>query len=173
VLNLFAYTCGFSVAALAGGAREVVSVDSSGRALERGEGNVAALGAAGQHRTWRIDAFDALERLAKKGELFDAVIVDPPSYSTSGSRRFVLKRDYGQLCEAALRVLAPGGWLLACLNHHGLGQQWLRRSVHGAAASVGVALDSVRDLPTPLDFPAVPGEDPLAKAVLATRRGQG
>jgi 23S rRNA (cytosine1962-C5)-methyltransferase len=171
VLNLFAYTCGFSVAALAGGAREVVSVDSSGRALERGELNVAALGASERHRTWRGDAFQALERLAKKGETFDAVIVDPPSYSTGGSGRFVLKRDYAALCEAALRVTAPGGWLLCCVNHHGLGQQWLRRSVHAAAAGLGVALDSVRDLPTPQDFPALPGQEPLAKAVLVTRAG--
>lgn len=171
VLNLFSYTCGFSVAALAGGAREVVSVDSSARALERGEANVAAIGQSARHRSWRGDAFDALERLSKKRERFDAVIVDPPSYSTTGTRRFVLKRDYAALCQAALRLLAPGGWALCCLNHHGLSQRWLRRSVQGAAHDAGLSLESLRDLPTPQDFPAVPGQEPLAKAVLATRGG--
>jgi len=172
VLNLFAYTGGFSVAALQAGATEAVCVDSSRAALERAADNVARIDASERHRTIAMDAFEALTMFARRSEVFDLVVLDPPSYATAGKRRFVLTRDYAELCGLALAVVAPGGALLACVNHHGVSQQQLRRFVHTAGERAGVELTHLRDLPGQRDFPAEPGKEPIAKQLWATR-GQG
>ena len=72
------------------------------------------------------DVFDWLERLAKKGERFDVVVCDPPSFATTRTSRFSAARDYAALAEAAARVVAPGGRLVACCNHAGLERAPLR-----------------------------------------------
>lgn len=168
VLNLFAYTGGFSVAALAGGAEQATCVDASAAALGWAKRNSARIGAADRHRVWQGDAFDALAHLHRRGECFDLIVVDPPSYSKTRSRRFVVRKDYAALCEAALRVLAPGGSLLACVNHHGTTQAKLRRDVMHAARALGRSISSAKDLRTQLDFPAPLGAEPQSKSVLLT-----
>jgi 23S rRNA (cytosine1962-C5)-methyltransferase len=168
VLNLFSYTGSFSIAALAGGAQVAVSVDTSRVALEWADRNAARIGASDRHRSLARDAFEALAMLEKRGERFELVIVDPPSYSTSKRGRFRVTKDYEALCAAALGVLSDGGSLLACLNHHGVSQAMLRRFVQGAAQARRLSLESLRDLPTPRDFPSAPGVSPPAKHVLAS-----
>jgi 23S rRNA (cytosine1962-C5)-methyltransferase len=167
VLNLFAYTSGFSVAALAGGAAEAVCVDASASALAWGRRNVERIGAQARHRAWHHDAFEALAELARKRERFDLIVLDPPSYSKTRGRRFVLRNDYAALCESCLRVLEPSGMLLACVNHHGTSQAKLRRDVRAAAHAARRALAQLKDYPTQLDFPAEPGAEPHSKSVLA------
>jgi 23S rRNA (cytosine1962-C5)-methyltransferase len=175
VLNLFAYTGGFSLAALAGGAREVVSVDTSRAALDWAARNVARLGASERHRGVAKDAFDALRELARRGERFDVVIVDPPSYSTSKRGRFRVTKDFERLCGEALGVLGEQGALLACLNHHGVSQASLRRFVHAAGRAQPIEIQTLRDLPAPCDFPSSGGTEAPAKSVLAAchRGGAG
>lgn len=167
VLNLFAYTGSFSVSALAGGARSVTTVDVSRAALAWAERNVARVGATSRHRVLAEDAFVALSQLAARGERFDLVIVDPPSYSTSKRGRFRVTKDYVTLCRAALRVLDAGGVLLACVNHHGLSQLALRRFVREAASAERVQLESLRDAPVPADFPAGGRSESPTKSVFA------
>lgn len=171
VLNLFAYTGGFSIAALQAGAAEAVCVDTSRAALARAMDNAARIGAADRHRTIAMDAFEALPMLLRKQATFDLIALDPPSYATARKRRFVLTRDYVELCALTLSLLAPGGSLLACVNHHGVSQQQLRRFVHAAAEQAGVELGSLRDLPGPRDFPVEPGKQPTAKQLWASRPG--
>jgi 23S rRNA (cytosine1962-C5)-methyltransferase len=166
VLNLFGYTGSFSVAALRGGASSVTTVDVSKAALAWAERNVARIGASERHRSWAEDAFVALASLAARGERFDCVIVDPPSYSTSKHGRFRAVKDYERLCVAALEVLSEGGSLLACLNHHGIAQPSLRRFVQAAAHTSGRVLVGLRDLPTPCDFPAEPDDSASMRSVL-------
>lgn len=166
VLNLFSYTGSFSVAALCGGALHVSSVDSSRAALAWAERNVATIDAEARHRWLARDAFDVLERFAKKAERFDLIIVDPPSYSTSKRGRFRVQQDYQALCRAALATLSDTGHLLACLNHHGVSQANLRRFVHGAAEQAGLRVLHMKDVSEQRDFPAQPGQEPLAKSVL-------
>jgi 23S rRNA (cytosine1962-C5)-methyltransferase len=166
VLNLFAYTGGFSLAALDGGASEALCIDASATALSWGQRNVARIGAQERHRSWHGDVLDALGRLGRRGERFDLIILDPPSYSRTRSRRFVATKDYAALCQACLRVLAPAGHLLACINHHGTSQAKLRRDVHEGARACGVALVQVKDMPVSLDFPAPYGGEPSSKSVL-------
>jgi 23S rRNA (cytosine1962-C5)-methyltransferase len=167
VLNLFAYTGGFSVAALAGGAAHAVCVDASARALAFSRRNVARISATDRHRVLQDDVFDVLRRMARRGERFDLVIVDPPSYSTTRSRRMRVLDDYAELACAALRVLDAGGRMLACINHHAARQSELRDSLRAAAERAGRTLRGLRDTPPQLDFPAPAGHEPDAKSVLA------
>jgi 23S rRNA (cytosine1962-C5)-methyltransferase len=168
VLNLFAYTGGFSLAALAGGASEVISIDASATALAWAERNCARLGAADRHRGWHADVFEALARLARKHERFDLIVLDPPSYAKTRRRRFIAERHYAELCQAALALLAKGGSLLACINHHGISRAKLRRDLRSAAAAAQIAIASLKDLGTQLDFPAPHRAEPLAKSALLT-----
>jgi 23S rRNA (cytosine1962-C5)-methyltransferase len=82
VLNCFSYTGGFSVAALAGGASEVISVDSSGPALARATAHVALNGFdAARHQAWDADVNATLRRCLPDGRRFDAIVLDPPKFA--------------------------------------------------------------------------------------------
>jgi 23S rRNA (cytosine1962-C5)-methyltransferase len=166
VLNLFAYTGSFSVAALAGGAASATTVDVSRAALHWAERNVARIGCADRHRVFADDAFDVLERAAQRNDLYDLTIVDPPSYATTKRGRFRVTKDYVALCRAALRVLSKDGLLLACINHYGISQDGLRRFVRTAVESEGLSVHSMRDTPSQIDFPLGAGAEPPTKSVL-------
>ena len=175
VLNLFSYTCAFSVAAALGGATRTVSVDASVQALEWGRANFAAagvaLGGAGPnapHSFAAEDVFSWLTRAATKKDRFDLIIVDPPSYSSTKKRRFVAESDYDDLVALAARVLAPHGKLVACCNHRGLLRGKLRRFVAQGMKTVGLELAQLKDLPDAPDFPAPAGREPHMKSLLAT-----
>ncbi len=117
VLNTFAYTCAFGVAALLGAAKRAVNLDYSRKVLDWGGRNLT-LNQLPVNRFDFIsgDAFDWLARFAKKAETFDVVILDPPGFATTKSSRFTAERDYHRLVAAARRVVAPGGSLLAMCN---------------------------------------------------------
>ncbi|MDB4938534.1 MAG: ribosomal large subunit pseudouridine synthase [Labilithrix sp.] len=175
VLNLFSYTCAFSVAAALGGAARTVSVDASVLALERGRANFAAagiaLGGAGPGATHSFvaeDVFSWLARAATKKERFDIVIVDPPSYSSTKKRRFVAESDYDDLVAMAAKVLAPRGKLVACCNHRQLARAKLRRFVAQGMKAEKRELAQLKDLPDAPDFPPPLGREPHMKSVLAT-----
>lgn len=167
VLNLFAYTGGFSAAALAGQADLVVSVDDSTAALGWCERNIALLSDNSRHRVHAADVFDALAGFEASGERFDLVVVDPPSYSTTRARRFRVIDDLGRLVAAAMRVTERGGRLLVSANHRGLSLHALRRHVHSAARLSGRALVHLKDLPPQSDFPTEPEESFGSKSALA------
>ncbi len=174
VLNLFSYTCAFSVAAALGGATRTVSVDASVLALERGRSNFEAAGVAlgsgpsAAHTFVAEDVFAWLTRAATKKERFDVVIVDPPSYSSTKKRRFVAESDYDDLVVLAARVLAPHGKIVACCNHRGLARGKLRRFVAQGMHAEKHELAQLKDLPDAPDFPPPLGKEPHMKSVLAT-----
>ena len=117
VLNCFAYTCGFGVAALAGGAARAVNVDVSKKYLEWGKENAALNGFTPDPKDFiRGDVFDWLKRFGKRDQKFDIVILDPPPYSTTKESRFSIQRDYADLASLAAKVVAPRGYLIACAN---------------------------------------------------------
>ncbi|MEM6925839.1 MAG: class I SAM-dependent rRNA methyltransferase [Myxococcota bacterium] len=116
VLNLFAYTSAFSVAAAVFGAARTVSVDLSKPILARARDNFTINGLdPDDHEFEAEDAFKALDRHRRKGERFDRVIADPPSFSR-GREGFSAKRDWPRLAAAAIRVVEDGGWLIAASN---------------------------------------------------------
>lgn len=172
IANLFAYTCAFTVVAALAGSQRTVSVDASAAALERGRANLANAGVLeeGQHSFVAGDVFAWLARTRARGERFDLVIVDPPSYSTTKRGRFVAETDYVDLAAAALGLLASGGRLLACTNHRGISAARFRRTLFDAARKARRDVEQVKDLATPPDFPEAPHAEPHTKSALVTLR---
>jgi 23S rRNA (cytosine1962-C5)-methyltransferase len=162
VLNLFAYTCSLGVCATLGGAARVVNLDLSRRYLDWGAANYAVNNCAVHPRDFIYgDAFDWLRRFARRGETFDALIVDPPSFS---STPFSVTRDYARLVEAAARVVSPGGTLLAATNHAPTTDErfdeWLRTGLERAGRDGEIFHSWHEPLP---DFPLAPGQRPYLK----------
>jgi 23S rRNA (cytosine1962-C5)-methyltransferase len=160
VLNTFAYTCGFSVCAAAAGAK-TTSLDLSKKYLEWGRDNFRLNGLDPQaHDFIYGDVFDWLKRLGKKNRLFDLVVLDPPTFSSSKeSGIFRAEKDYGTLAQAAIAVLRPGGVLLASTNAARLEPESFVRSVQDAASKRGRKVVQQRYFPQPPDFP-VSREEP-------------
>ncbi len=134
VLNTFAYTCSFSVVAALGGA-ETVSIDLSRRSLTRGEENFArnGLDPKSGHRFMADDVLAAMPRLARRGEKFDAIILDPPTFSRNhAGAAFQVQRDFDQLVLLALEVAAPGARILLSVNHSAMRVADLERAARAA-----------------------------------------
>lgn len=117
VLNTFAYTCAFSVAAAREGA-ETLSVDLSKSSLNRGRRNFELNGLALEgHRFIGDDVLGVLPRLAQRGEKYDAIILDPPTFGRSSPKRaFRAERDYEELIEMALACAEPRAAILLSTN---------------------------------------------------------
>ena len=153
VLNLFAYTCAFSVVALQGGARHVTNVDMSGGALGIGKQNHALNGLPSDASFLPHDIFSSWGRITRGGP-YDLVIVDPPSYQ-KGS--FVADKDYARLIRRLPDLLAPGGHALLCLNSPKLGVAFLQNLVRELAPQ----LIFEQRLPNPPAFADVSSERSL------------
>ncbi len=172
LLNLFAYTCGFSVAAARRGGK-TTSVDASKAALDRGRAQIAALEGhdPADHRFFHDDAFEVLARLARRGERFEVIVCDPPTYSRSKKTRFTSSRSqWLDLMGKCLSVLAPGGLLVASSNDQRIAQDAFRRMAHEAATRAKVEIAQAKDGPVQVDFPAAFDGARHLKSVLVTRR---
>jgi len=126
VLNLFAYTCAFSVAALAGGARHVFNVDNNRGVLNRGRENhqlnkldMRAV------RFDKIDVFKSFGRLKKYGP-YDLLISDPPSFQQGSVD---IKQDYSKIVRRLPQLMSPGGKIMLCLNSPDLSEEFLYQIV--------------------------------------------
>lgn len=120
-LNLFAYTGSFTVYAAAGGAKNTTTVDLSNTYLDWAADNLALNGFKGaQHRFIRADAAQWIEEAGNKGERFDLIVLDPPSFSASKmARRFDVQKDHPRLLTATLALLSDGGTLYFSTNFQG------------------------------------------------------
>lgn len=166
VLNLFAYTGGFSLAARRGGASRAIDVDLSKRVLAWG-GENAELNGHVRHPSDAIagDAFRVLARALKQNETFDCVVLDPPAFSSAGGRAFAVAKQYDALVEAAARVTRKQGRMLACCNQASLTPAAFERLVRQGVANAGRSVLSLKRLgPSPVDFPAAPNDVPALKA---------
>jgi len=160
VLNLFAYTCAFSVVALQGGAAEVVNVDMASGALATGRTNHELNGVKAGAKFLAHDIFSSWGKLTRGGP-YDLVVCDPPSFQ-KGS--FVATKDYARLARRLPALLAPGGWALLCLNAPELGPDFLR----DVLAEHAPELEFMARLPNPPAFTDLAPERALK--VLAYRR---
>ena len=169
LLNLFAHTGAFSVAWLASGREQAVSVDLSGAYLRRLEQNLELNGIdLGRHRSVKQDARRFLESL-EPSERFEAIVLDPPTAASAGHRFWSVARELSPLVSRALSHLSPGGVLLVSRNDRRRSK--LRELVARAAEESGVPLAGVRPAPPGSDFPRLAGfaeGDPFS-AVIATR----
>ncbi|NKF50244.1 methyltransferase domain-containing protein [Shewanella sp. WXL01] len=129
VLNLFSYTCGFSVMALQGGAKQVVNMDMSKGALSIGKRNHLLNGLDANARFFGHDIFKSWGKLTKLGP-YDLIIADPPS-NQKGS--FVATKDYQRLLKRLPSLLAPNGEVLLCLNAPELSCDFLMQQVEQTA----------------------------------------
>ncbi|HET7541740.1 MAG TPA: class I SAM-dependent methyltransferase [Polyangiaceae bacterium] len=168
VLNLFSYTCSFSVYAALASAPHVTSVDLSGHALARGRENFTLNGLdPAAHAFVQTDALEWLVRAAKRGEKFGVVILDPPSFSTSGKgKTFRVADGYRGALERVFAVLESDGRVLAVTNHRKTSPQAFRKIAYDAARAAGREITQLKDLPSPLDCPPGPDGPFPAKSML-------
>ncbi len=166
VLNTFAYTCGFSVGAARAGAR-VTSLDLSKKYLEWGKRNfVLNQIDPARHDFFFGEAFDWMRRMAKKQRRFDAVILDPPTFSKSKqSGVFRVEKDYAALITSALELLKPGGILFASANAAKWAAEDFVACVKSALASRKRRLLQVHYAPQPPDFPVTKSEPAYLKTL--------
>jgi len=164
ILNVFAYTCGFSVCAAKAGAR-VTSLDLSKKYLEWGRRNFARNGLdPAAHDFIYGDAFEWLRRLAKKGRAFDAVILDPPTFSQSREHGvFRVEKEFGDLIGAALTLLKPQGVLLASTNAAGWPAESFVAVLTSTAAAQKRHIQRLHYVPQPADFPVSRAEPAYLK----------
>ncbi|MDE1163863.1 MAG: class I SAM-dependent methyltransferase [Pseudomonas sp.] len=161
VLNLFSYTCGFSVAAIAGGAEHVVNLDMARAALSRGRDNHRL----NHHELDRVtflghELFKSWGKVKKTGP-YDLVIIDPPSFQ-KGS--FVLTKDYQRVLSRLPELLTEHGTVLACVNDPAIGPHFLIEGVAAAAPE----LTFKERLANPPEFADIDPEGGL-KALVFTR----
>lgn len=149
VLNTFAYTGAFSVAAAFGGAT-TTTLDLSQPYLDWARENFSRNGFDPDSQYFiKGDTFHWLRRFAKQGRQFTGVILDPPSFSRDQKGKvFRAEKDYGLLAELAAKVVAPGGWLLCTTNHRGIAPWQLETIVREASPE----LSDFEDHPMPKDF---------------------
>lgn len=160
VLNCYSYTGGFSVAALAGGAQEVLSVDSSAPALARAQAHVALNGfEAARHQAIDADVNETLRRFIREGRTFDAIVLDPPKFAPSAAHAERAARAYKDINRLAFKLLAPGGLLLTFSCSGGIGAELFHKIVAGAGIDAGVdgmilsRLEAAPDHPMTICFP--------------------
>lgn len=151
VLNTFSYTGGFSVYALAGGAREVVSVDSSATAVELAVRNAELnFGPDVRHEGVASDVFDYLKTTDKK---FDLIILDPPAFAKHHKVLGNATKGYTRLNARALSQIAPGGILFTFSCSQAVSRELFRTTVFTAAAIAGRRVRILHQLTQPADHP--------------------
>jgi 23S rRNA (cytosine1962-C5)-methyltransferase len=160
VLNLFAYTGAFSVAAAASGAKRVTSVDASSAYLDWARDNFAANRLNPKRHEFLLgDCFEVLAELGRNGRRFDTVIMDPPSFSTVGKSRFTTSGGTADLVTAALDLLPPGGLLITSSNHQKVDLADYLKELRRGALRGGCQLRVIQvagqgaDFPYPVTFP--------------------
>lgn len=152
VLNMFCYTGGFSLYALAGGAERVVSVDSSAKAIKLTDDNVA-LNFPGdtRHSSEAVDAFKYLDNM-QKGE-FDLILLDPPAFAKHRSALRNALQGYRRLNARAFEKIAPGGILFTFSCSQAVNKDQFRLAVFSAAAQSGRKVRILHQLTQPADHP--------------------
>ncbi|HLX02548.1 MAG TPA: class I SAM-dependent rRNA methyltransferase [Trinickia sp.] len=154
VLNCFCYTGGFSLAALKGGAKHVVSIDSSGEALALAKENVVANDFDASRAQWLdADAFKTLRRLYDEGERFDLVVLDPPKFAPSREHVDRAARAYKDINLTGFKLLRPGGLLFTYSCSGAIDSDLFQKIVAGAAADARVDARILKRLGAGVDHP--------------------
>jgi 23S rRNA (cytosine1962-C5)-methyltransferase len=156
VLNCFSYTGGFALAALAGGARSVLSLETSGPALAGARENARLNGFADARAVWEeADVFQALRQLRDQQRSFDLIVLDPPKFAPTARQAEAASRGYKDINLNALRLLRPGGRLATFSCSGGISAELFQKIVAGAAADAGVEASIERRFQAGSDHPAL------------------
>jgi 23S rRNA (cytosine1962-C5)-methyltransferase len=160
VLNCYCYTGGFTVAALAGGAAHVTSIDSSGPALEKAKANVLLNGFDVSCTTFMdADVNASLRVFIEQGRQFDAIVLDPPKFAPTAAHADRAARAYKDINRLAFKLLAPGGELFTYSCSGGISADLFHKIVASAGTDAGVdgyiseRLQGAPDHPMTVYFP--------------------
>ncbi len=160
VLNCYCYTGGFTVAALAGGAAHVTSIDSSGPAIELAQANVALNGFDAARTTMMdADVNASLRAFLQEGRTFDAIVLDPPKFAPTAAHADRAARAYKDINRLALKLLEPGGVLFTYSCSGGISADLFHKIVASAGNDAGVdgyiseRMQGAPDHPMTLAFP--------------------
>jgi 23S rRNA (cytosine1962-C5)-methyltransferase len=172
VLDAFCYTGGFSIAALAGGAKHVIAVDSSAAAIEIARENLHANAVASSRIEFETaDVFAYQRRLRDGGKSFELVILDPPKFAPTAAQVKNAARAYKDINLLALRLLKPGGLLATFSCSGGVSAELFQSIVAGAAADAGVDAKIIERFGAAADHPVALGfpEGDYLKGLLVLR----
>ncbi len=154
VLDCFSYTGGFTVNALAGGAKSVLAVDSSSDALSLARENAALNGLpAHQIEFLEGDVFQVLRKLRDAARSFDMIILDPPKFASTASQAEKAARGYKDINLLAFKLLRPQGILVTCSCSGGVDAALFQKIVAGAALDAGADAQIVEHLAQAADHP--------------------
>ena len=160
VLDGFSYTGGFSIAALAGGAKRVTAIESSAPALEVARVNLSANPLdAGRIEFIQSDVFKELRTLRDRGATFQMVVLDPPKFAPTAAQARNAARAYKDINLLAFKLLAPGGLLATFSCSGGVSAELFQSIVAGAALDAGAQAKIIErfgaaaDHPVALEFP--------------------
>jgi 23S rRNA (cytosine1962-C5)-methyltransferase len=157
VLNLFSFTGSLGMRAVRAGAASVTNVDAAARSHARCRQNLEASGMDPEAcRAMNGDVFKHLEKLRRREETYDLVIVDPPPFSRVKDRVFSALRDWEELIAAIVHVTEPGGEIVAISNASKLSEDELMYALGGGAVRAGRSIRLVGERSLPPDFPVPP-----------------
>jgi 23S rRNA (cytosine1962-C5)-methyltransferase len=156
VLNCFCYTGGFSLYALRGGAKSVLSIDSSQEALQLAQLNVELNGLESSRAEWQCaDVFEALRKLRDQNRQFDLIVLDPPKFAPTAAFAEKAARAYKDINLLGFKLLRPGGLLFTYSCSGGISDDLFQKIVAGAALDAGVDTQIVKKLHAASDHPVL------------------
>ncbi len=156
VLNCFCYTGGFSLYALRGGAKSVLSIDSSQEALQLAQANVELNGLDGSRAEWQCaDVFEALRKLRDQNRKFDLIVLDPPKFAPTAAFAEKAARAYKDINLLGFKLLRPGGLLFTYSCSGGISDDLFQKIIAGAALDAGVDAQIVKKLHAAPDHPVL------------------
>jgi len=156
VLNCFCYSGGFSLGALQGGARSVLSVDSSAEALTLARENTKLNNLAEDRAEWlEADVFKSLRLMRDQGKSFDLIVLDPPKFAPTAHHAANAARAYKDINLWALKLLRPGGLLATFSCSGGVTADLFQKILAGAALDANVTAQIVGRFAADADHPAV------------------
>ncbi len=174
VLNCFCYTGGFSIHAARGGAKSVVSVDTSADALVAGQENAALNGIQAEGLEWlEADVFTALRKFRDQNRSWDLIVLDPPKFAPTAAQAEKAARGYKDINRLAFKLLRPGGILTTFSCSGGIDAALFQKIVASAALDAGVEAQIVEymaqgpDHPVSIHFP----EGAYLKGLVCVRGG--
>jgi len=156
VLNCFCYTGGFSLYALRGGAKSVLSIDSSQEALQIAQTNVGLNGLDASKAEWQCaDVFEALRKLRDQNRKFDLIVLDPPKFAPTAAFAEKASRAYKDINLLGFKLLRPGGLLFTYSCSGGISDDLFQKIIAGAALDAGVDAQIVKKLHAAPDHPVL------------------
>jgi 23S rRNA (cytosine1962-C5)-methyltransferase len=154
ILDCFAYTGGFSISALAGGAKNVVAIETSSKSINTGRENVSLNGLPEKQIEWiEGDVFQILRKMRDQNQKFDMVILDPPKFAPTAAHAQKAARGYKDINLLGLKLLNPNGLLVTFSCSGGVSENLFQKILAGAALDAGVDAKIVARLGQSFDHP--------------------